>query len=308
MKKNLKLVLILLIVTVVAQVRAVDLKLNLEKGKTYFQNMKIEMNMKQEVMGQKMDIKMIMIAKMSYLVKNKLADKYEIESKFANIKMNMKMPQGSMEFDSEKPQPGQPMGEMLAQMKNMVIKMTMNNKGKVLKLNDMDKEFDKIVKAIDGVNDAQKAQMKKQISQSYGNKSLKSNIEMSTAIFPDKEVKIGDTWKIKTKLQSTFEADVESTFKLVAINDKHYILESEATINANDKAKSTGPLASMQTKFNLNGDMTCKYQLNKNTCWTQHASVDQVIKGKMEMNMGGKGKQSFSMPMNINSKTIITDK
>jgi len=78
------------------------LKLNLKKGEAYKQKMFSNAEVLQEVNGQKVNIMMTINGSMVYQVKTINEQGYEMEVTYESLTMSMQLPQGTMEFSSDK--------------------------------------------------------------------------------------------------------------------------------------------------------------------------------------------------------------
>lgn len=303
MKKLLTLIVAVLIVsTTIAQT---TLSLNLVKGKEYRQLSQGTMKMTQEVGGQKMEIEIVMKGGMVFLVKNVNPTSYDMDVWYENISMEMKMPQGEMKYSSENATEGDIISQVFSGMIKKPFQAQISKTGKVNSVKNIEAIYESAFAKFPNISPEQKAQVISQVSQSFGDKSFASNIEMVTAIFPDKAVKVGETWNVKTQLQGAMRADINTTFKYVSDGQGFKNIHGDAKITTPadaDYAVSNG----MEMKFNISGTMTSDIKIDKATGWvleaktTQNMSGDSHIKGNAQMPDG------LTIPMTILSLTTIT--
>ncbi len=302
MKRLLILIVALLIAgNTIAQKEKLELKL--VKGETYQQIMATDMSMIQTVQGQEMNIKIGMNAKMSFQVLDKIDTIYQVNCKYESISMKMDMPTGAMEFNSESTAESDILSKLMAVMKKNPFIIKLSKSGKVLAVSGTEKLFDGFAD-IAGANAAQLEQMKAQLSQSFGEKALRANLELSMAIYPSKAVQIGDQWQIKGSIQSGMQADVATIYTLKEVTDQYYIISGSSTITSGDGTMETN---GMQMKYNLKGDMKSDLKINKKTGWVADSTMEQHIKGSSEILPGGAIPDGMTIPMDMTSKIRVRD-
>ena len=184
MKKILVLVIaVVLLASCEAQKETIELNLN--KGETYYQKMVVNTLINQNINGQEVKINMSIIGKMSYKVIDIVTSIYDIEVKFKSLSMIMKLPNGDMEFSSDKNDNNDIFSRILGLMKDKSFYIKMTKTGKINEVKGIENLFTEIFESFPNLTEAQKLQIRKQIEKSYGEKAFKRNFEMTSAIFPD---------------------------------------------------------------------------------------------------------------------------
>lgn len=100
--KNIFTLILGVILLTSCQAKSIDLKFNLEKGKEYKQVTSSKISIIQEINGQKINMGMTLNGNMTFLVKAVNSNNYNMDVKFTQLSMAMQMPQGTVEFSSEK--------------------------------------------------------------------------------------------------------------------------------------------------------------------------------------------------------------
>ena len=157
------------------------------------------------------------------------------------------------------------------------------------------------------LSDAQKQQIQSQLKQSYGEKALRGNLEMATAIFPESPVTIGDSWVVNTKLESGFDANIESTYKLNASNSSYCLISGSSTIktiNKDEYIQSNG----MPMKFDLTGTMSDEIKINSSTGWVMESKINQTLKGTSQIKDNPKIPGGMTIPMEMKNEMTIAEK
>lgn len=151
----------------------------------------------------------------------------------------------------------------------------------IVKAVTMDKVFDNLYNFDPDIPKIDRAQMIYMIKQSFGEKAMKGTTEMMTAIYPETQVKEGDVWKNKIRLETLSSTRVENEFVLEELNKDFAIINCHSkTISDDDNSfvRLNGEL----WRFIANGNMTSTFKIDKNTGWIIEAAVDQNISGTNE--------------------------
>ncbi len=276
--KNLTISLFLLAFTTLGFSQSHELALNLKNGETYEQLVSSQMQILQEISGQKIDIDMNIDGLMAYKVVGEDKDSYTLEVIYKSMGMKMVMQQMTMYFNSSDEGKEDQFSKMLKAITNKPFEVVMAKNGKVKQVNNLEAIFNSSISQFDEMPAAQLEQMKSQLSQSYGTDAFKGNIEMVTAIFPDKKVKVGESWKVNTQLKSGFEAGINTTYTLVEKNKDFYTISGEATIATKDTEEMT-QMNGMPMRFDMDGKMLSKIKVDSETGWIIEATIDQNIAG-----------------------------
>ena len=302
--KNLLTTAITFLLSISCLAQKEKVELNLTKGQTYVQRMVIDMTIGQTVAEQQMDIKMTMNAKITYRVINVMDSVYDLEVKYENLSMKMGMPTGEMNFDSEKKDANDMMSTMLSSMKNNPFNLKMTKSGHVIEVKNIENlfNFDKFPQ----LTQDQKEQFKTQLSESYGEKTFKSNMESSMAIFPKGKVGKGDKWTVNGKLESGMSADIVTVYELKEIMPDYFVISGQSSINT--LSKEYIQKSGMDMRYDLKGTMTAEIKIDKNTGWIIESKMNQGISGIMEIKDNERMPGGMKIPMKLDNKITVTDK
>ncbi len=277
MKKIITL-LFLLVFTTFAYAQAYELSLNLKKGEKYDQLVSSQMQISQKISGQEIDINLAVDGLMSYRVLSEDKSAYTMEVIYKSMGMKMIMPQMTMDFNSTDEGKEDQFSKMLRAITNQPFEVKMAKNGKVLEVNNLEEIFNSSLSQFENMSAAQMDQMKSQLSQSYGTDAFKGNIEMVTAIFPDKKVEIGESWKSNTQLKSGFKAGINTTYTLQEKNEGYYLITGDAEIATEDTEELT-QMNGMSMKFDLDGKMISNIKVDSETGWIIESVIRQNIGG-----------------------------
>jgi hypothetical protein len=185
--------------TVVVPEEGIALRFNLPKGKSY--GYAVNMDMEQNMGEQKMSTGMNMNYEMKVIEDD--GNVKTISTTYKRIAMNMGMGGQKMEFSSDNPAPSEPgnpmamMGNMFAAMKGKSFIIKVNPQGEITKVEG----FDKIGEAMANemkMDEAKKKQVIEGFKNQFNENAVKESFGQSFDIFPDKKVKVGDSWQKKT--------------------------------------------------------------------------------------------------------------
>jgi hypothetical protein len=286
------------------QSQKTDLSLRLEKGKVYKQITNSKATIIQEVNGQKMNMVMTISGTMTFLVKDVNASGYSMDTKFESLSMSMQMPQGTMDFSSEKNDPNDIFSTILGAMKNKTFEVRMSKTGKITEVKNVEALWGTAINQFEQLPEMQKEQIKAQIMKAYGADALKGNIEMVTAIYPDKPVKKGDKWTINTKLESGMSAKMTTDYEFTDLTSDYALIKGNSNIETADKdayIESNG----MPMKYDLTGSMTSEIKVDKNTGWIIEAKINQEIKGDAYIKENPQVPNGMKIPMTMINEMVI---
>lgn len=264
-----------------ASIESVDLGLNLKVGETYSQSYLSNNTVTQTFNGMEHVIKMEITGSMDFLVNNKLGDGYSMNASYTSITMKMDSPMGEMIFSSK----GEGADIFSTIMKTVIgkeFKIEMARDGTISKIEDLDVIFDGMFESFPELSEPQKQQILTQLREAYGEKAFKGNIEMITAIFPSKEVKIGESWENSIKLEAGMSGFMNNTFTLTDVNNDAIIVDGTSQITTENKDAYI-EVNGMPTRYNLSGKIKSSYKLDPETNWIVEGKIEQEISGDVQI-------------------------
>ena len=268
------------------------LKFNFEKGKGYDYEMII--NMDQEIMGQKMQMDMS-----NYYSMDVTEDDGKIKtinSKFDRFKMKMNGGGMNLEVDTDNPlpesgemsegkkDPFKMINKMFGAIKGQQFTMKVDQEGKILSVDGFENIGKLLADSLD-LNEKDRGDMMKQFNEQFNAKSTKSQFERFFYIFPNKEVKVGDSWQKNSEISGPAGGKYASTYKVTEIEGDMVTLEETTKMESEDE------------KNNLKGDIKGTLVVDSKSGLVVSADQDM----KMATDVGG-------MKFEINGKTKIKGK
>ena len=306
MKKNFSLILLSIVLTV-CQAQETNLALNLEKGKEYRQVANSKVTLIQEFNGQKTNIGVTINGGALYRVTSVNPSDYDLDVKYESLSMMMELPQGKMEFSSDKKDESNILSQLLSKMTGHVFKVKMAKNGKVLEVKNVESLIESLFEDFSDIPENQLAQIKAQLINAYGTDAFKGNIEMVTAIFPDNPVNKGDHWTIKTNLKSGgMSAQMTTDYQLMELTSDYAMLRGNSimeTANNDTYIESNG----MQMKYDMSGTMISEIKVDRTSGWIIEANLNQEIKGNTYIKENPQMPNGMKIPMTMINEMTMTD-
>jgi len=282
------------------------LALNLEKGNTYIQRSSADLTINQEINGQKMDIVSTISGIMGFKVVEKSASSYILETVYTELNMSMKTPNGEVSFSSTKPYDEKDIFSRL--LKNMIdhpFYINMQSTGKITEIKGIDSLWTNIFSSFPELDADKKEQILAQLKQSYGENSLRGNIEQLTAIFPSQKVKINDQWQNSIELRTTMHATINNHFKLLDYNPSYFDIENHADTRTSDDTVQTN---GMSATYKLAGPTDSRIKIDTKTGWIIEANTHMELKGTLQLLDNPKIPGGMLIAMDMTSVSKVTDK
>jgi Family of unknown function (DUF6263) len=204
------------------------------------------MNMDQKIMGQKMQMDMSTYYSMD--VKEDDGDMKTITSIFDRFKMKMDVAGVNIEVDTDKPVVGDMdstnpltmVNHLFGAIKGQRFTMKVNAEGKVVEVTGFKNMAQSIADSM-GLKEEQKAAMMEKFNKQFNEETTKQQFERFLYIFPNKEVKVGDSWQKSTIATGPMAGTYNSTYTVKEIEGDMVTLEEKTKINSdNEQMKLSG--------------------------------------------------------------------
>ncbi len=286
----------------------VQLRLQLKKGQSYKQEMVSDQEISQTIQGQRLDMTQTTGMGFTYDVEEVRADGTAvIKVTYDSVLLKQKGPTGNFQYDSKNPpQTVHPMAQGFAALVGQGFTMEMTPEGTVTKVEGVDEMLTHMMKNIKVQDESTRETMEKKLKQQFGNQALKEMMENMMAIYPDKPVRIGDSWNKRVTISKGFAMIIDNTWTLKDRRDGIAVVEVKSTIKPNPNAKplDLGPLT---LRYNIGGKQQGEMEIDEATGWVMQAKMTQNLSGEVQVQSGagalGDMKWPISIKSNINFKT-----
>ncbi|MBO9682542.1 MAG: hypothetical protein J7502_07740 [Flavisolibacter sp.] len=210
---------------------SVLLKFNFQKGKTYNYTMSFDVSQKRgdQLRGSTM--------KWNYdmQVIGEKAGLKTLKTTYKRIDMTMNMGNDQkMEFSSEKEIEAMDFMQLPSRMFKIVkgksFTMQVNEKGEVVSVTGFDKIGEAVVSEA-GLPEEMKPMLRQNFQQRFNDDAVKQMFTQTFEIFPNKPVKIGDSWKTNTNIM---KQEVSTVYTVKNIKDNRVFLTGTSKIKSDD--------------------------------------------------------------------------
>ena len=280
--------------------------LNLVKGNTYYTVSTVTSSILQSYNGQDVNVAVDMTSKTAYNITDVKDTIYTMQVSYANITMKIVSPNGTVEMNSDKKDNADLSSSFLSAMINKPFSVTITKSGRVLEVKNIETIINSIFTSMPQIDETQKAQLKAQFMQSFGESAFKGNLEQTLAIYPSIKVSKGDSWVINTTLQSVMAANISTTYQLQDVTDAYYQIHGDAKITTASDGK-VSQINGMPVKYDLNGTLTSDIKADRKTGWVIEEKLKQDVSGTIDIQDNPKIPGGMKVPMKIHSDITTTD-
>lgn len=148
-----------------------------------------------------------------------------------------------------------------------------------------------------------KEALKLGIKQFINEEGIKEQMESSLAIYPDKPVGIGDSWKRTVTLTQGASMTLENEWTLKDRKDGISFIEVKSNIKSNPNAGSVG-MGSVKVSYDLSGKQQGQIELEESTGRLIRSRINQDISGQIKVEIPDQQAQQPPIPVRING--IVT--
>lgn len=195
--------------------------------------------------------------------------------------------------------------------KGFTTKMT--KQGAVTEVSGVDDLISTMLDAmeLDTSDDAYLQETKTNLQSSFGDNALKTLIQQSTKVFPENDVKIGDTWSIENTINSIVEINTKTTYTLDKIENKiaHISVKSDFTTDSSKTHKYTQMGIEMDMTTDLIGKTTGTIRVDTTNGFLSEGEITQKMTGKMSVvvpSIEGSKEETVDIPMDSTSKVTYS--
>lgn len=246
---------------------AYTLKMRLQNGDRFSNNVDMKMKMNTEAMGQKIDMSMDMACGADFLVAAASGSNKNLTMEYTEMKMGVDMKMAG----KSNTMPTNDIGDRLVGKK---VSLTLNDKNEIID----SKGLDDLV-----YGDSTDMAVRKQMEQLYSKDQMNSMFGLMFQLYPDKPVRVGDTWEKETEVTvSNMKMKMMMKYKLLSVKD------SVASIDVDGKIKGTGTMnqGGMDIEMDLKGGQKGVMNMGVADGYVRDGKYTMDISGDMKvMNM-----------------------
>lgn len=143
-----------------------------------------------------------------------------------------------------------------------------------------------------------------QFSAGFGDSGLAKNLELVTAIWPETEVKIGDSWTNEQYTSTGLPIILKNTYTLVSIDKKIGQLSVSSTAET-DKNNNSTEMSGMNAVYYLEGNRSGTIDFEIETGWVTNANFDDLILGNIVLAPSEQLPEGMTIPVEFKNKITV---
>jgi len=247
---NLFLLIFCVSANVFAQ-KSYTLKQNLPIGKKYDFSMVSDQIINQEISGQKININQTIGTDYTFDIRNGDESTKDIDVIYNRIYMKSSamgntMTMDSNDADTTKQNPF--MG-----IKGATFRMVMEPNGSIKSLIGIEKMLTSMATKM-SKDSAVVNSLRESLAKQFNADGMKQTMESSLKIYPQKPVKVGDSWTVDTKIQMTMPIETVTTYTLKEVKDGIAYLNIAGSLTSKGNFETMGNKMQSDMKGTNNGD------------------------------------------------------
>ncbi len=272
MKKILLVVAISMLTGYAFAQKTYNLQFKPKQGEKYDAVTNMKSTIKQSMMGQEMVVDLIYDVDMLYDI-TKSDENTSMNMTYTKLSMDMAMMGQNIKMSSEDPDDSNPASKSFKSLKGSTLSIIIAPDGKVTDVQGTDALAEKFADLSLEEKEALKIFISKE--------NIKSMMEQSFKMFPDKPVKVGDSWASSVILESPYKLTSNNTYKLLQVENGVALVDVTGTLSTNGPKKMT--TNGMEISVDLSGSQKGVMELDQDSGTAKSSKMKQVLSGKMEV-------------------------
>ena len=196
------------------------------------------------------------------------------------------------------------MNSMLAKLEGVEFDVELYRDGRFKDVNGLDEIISNLNREFPDLHVADRNELIEIIQQVLGERSIKTNLELITNIFPGKMVETGDSWSKKHFSESGHNVTFTTLFTLSEVNKDYMLLSGDMEVSSD----SSNSDENRKTKSSYDGGGTITMKLHPESGWIKQVDSKFTINGEMTFDYGEEMNVSDNkMYMQINQSVKINN-
>jgi hypothetical protein len=290
MNKYISIILLILLTLPTSQAlsqKRYKLALKLTPNTSYTVDQQINQYIEQEFQGQRQRTQQ----------NNDITYQYQIKEKddtgFYNLVLvykKIKYDNGQQTYDSEdSTDVNGPLAQAFGAVINSKVSMKVNQQGEVKSLTGADELIEKMLNAQSISSETIRNRLRKTFKKAFGKEALIESMQQFFHIYPEKKIKIGDSWSKQADKKAAFPSKVNVTWTLDKVKKNSGFISIKA--NVRPQPNTTVDLGIVTAKYDLNGTQEGSMKINMKTGWVKNSYVKQVMSGIMYLTMNNSSQE-----------------
>lgn len=264
------------------------LEYNLQAGEKYIQNMHINMNMNQELMGQKFNMSINVFMNTHFDIINIENDNIISDLLYDEIGMETDLGFTKMTFSSNTEDSlasEMNIGPMLKAMVNIPLRVEMTKKGKIASIKGYDKITESMMNSFSSkIDEDTKNEIFNQFKNKFDEEALKKSFEQISTYFPENPVAVGEKWNVLSSIDGEIPMSIDLKITLKNVTGNVATIEGVGNIKSGGGSVKNELLGGDQN-IDLTGTQKGWIKIDMNTGWVidseivQNMNVESEIEG-----------------------------
>ncbi|GAA4921987.1 hypothetical protein GCM10023313_27380 [Mucilaginibacter defluvii] len=283
-----------------AQKRSIALKL--KPGATYSFVIKQTSTTSQTIRQRPLETRLILTAGMRFMVSNVTEGDYTLNTTFDSIKLQLELPNGDLQFNTEKRGDSGIYAVVLKSLKKRPFNIRLSKTGKIMEVEGSDNNLQKAI-ADTKADTAQRQQALEQLRQSVGSTAITNLLQKIFNIYPEVAVSNNDKWIIQTQNKGEPDIATRNYYMVKTALPKSIVIQGNGTIQSVAPARPA-LLNGMPVERNLAGDTYVNITTDYISGWPLRAEINEKLNGVIIINDNPQLPGGLAIPININN--IVT--
>ncbi|WP_316802641.1 DUF6263 family protein [Pedobacter nototheniae] len=228
------------------------IKQNYPVGKKYDYNITSDQIIKEKVSGQEINLTQNIGTDYTFDITDGKAGDKNVKVIYNRITMKSVAMGNTMVMDSD--QGNEDKQNPFSGLKGATFNMVFGSDGAIKSVTGINEMLDGMVVKMTS-DSSQLKQLKASLSKQFNAEAMKQTMESSFKLYPEKPVKIGDTWTVDTKMQMSMPIETNTTYVLKEVNDGIATLNVKGTLISKGNFETMGNNMETDLKGTNSGDV-----------------------------------------------------
>lgn len=177
--------------------------------------------------------------------------------------------------------------------------------GKVKQVTGMDEIVSKIFTEMNIKDEKEKEDIKKAMKEQFGDDAITKRIERITAVYPNKDVTMGQDWQEKRDISTQFPVEAENKYSLKESSDGTSDISLEGELKEKEEAEPT-VIDNIKVSYeDMKGTQKGNISINEETGMIKRAEIESKFSGKMKYTSDDPNMGSMIFPITVEEKTRV---
>ena len=227
---------------------------------------------------------------------------------YSEIQNTTRTPNGDVVYDSTRPKPvskaSAPLDQVYGSLLGQSITMKIAPDGRISDVQGLENLMTRLMNSFQqpGMSPQAVAAMQKTMKESFGDQFVKSAMQQTAVLYPEKPVGVGDSWPYRITVSSSFPLAISGTRTLTARRNGISTIDEKSNISIENSAAPL-QIESAKMAINIAGTQTGTTEIDETTGLTRSTQVVQRFSGTIHLQ--GIPQQPQGITIRIYNKTDV---